>query len=228
MHTDKGHRQRVKDRFRTEGLDGFEDVHALELLLFYALPQKDTKPMARELLNRIGSFNAVLDAPAEELKRVPGVGESVATYLSLLGQLERYRSILREKDIRIMNDLKDYGNYLKAKLSNRRNETVYLMCLDAKKKMLSCNFVGEGDVNSANIPMRRMVELALAANASSVILAHNHPSGFAVPSQEDIMTTNVLAKALMPLGIVLADHVVVADEEYISMRASRMYIPEAL
>lgn len=228
MHTNQGHRQRVKERFRAEGLDHFEEVHALELLLFYALAQKDTKPLARELLDRFGSFNAVMDAPAEELMRVPGVGENTATYLSMLGQLERYRKLRRETGVQIMNTVEDYGELLKSRMAGRRNETVYLLCLDAKKKVLSCSFVGEGDVNSANIPVRRMVELALAANASIVILAHNHPSGYAVPSPEDILTTNALAKALQPLGIMLADHVVVSDEEYVSMRVSRMYIPEAL
>lgn len=228
MLSNQGHRRRVKDRFVAEGLENFDEVHALELLLFYALAQKDTKGLARALVDRFGSFNAVLEAPAEELKCVPGVGDSVATYLSLLGQLERYRKTRRDSKPIFMNEMKDYGDYLEARLTGLRNETVYMLCLDAKKKLLSCKLVGEGDVNSANIPVRRMVELALATNASQVILAHNHPGGNAVPSYEDVMTTKALAQSLRPLGILLTDHVVVSDGDYISMRESKLYIPEAL
>ncbi len=228
MHTNQGHRQRVKDRFLAEGLENFDEVHALELMLFYALAQKDTKQLARDLLDRFGSFNAVLEAPVEELKCVPGVGTGVATYLSLFCQVERYRRIRRDGQVRVMDSLESYGTYLASHLSGRRNETVYMLCLDAKQKMLSCKLVGEGDVNSASIPVRRMVEIALATNASIVILAHNHPSGSAVPSPEDILTTKAFAQALKPLGIWLADHVVVSDEDYISMRQSMLYMPEEI
>lgn len=228
MHTDQGHRQRVKKRFLAEGLDNFDEVHALELMLFYAVAQKDTKPLARALLDHFGSFDAVLEATVEELKCVAGVGDSVATYLSLLGQLERYRKDRRESKHQIMHDLETYGEYLLARLSGRRNETVCMLCLDAKHKLLACKLIGEGDVNSVNIPVRRMVELALATNASQVILAHNHPGGNALPSHADVMTTKAFAQALRPLGILLVDHVVVAEGDYVSMRQSRLYLPEAL
>ena len=97
--------------------------------------------------------------------------------------------------------------------------------MDAKCKLLSCTMVGEGDVNSANIPIRRMVEIALAANATSVVLAHNHPSGIAVPSREDVLTTRQLATALGAMDIILADHIVVADEDFVSMVQSNYYDP---
>lgn len=228
MHTNQGHRKRVKDRFLAEGLENFDEVHALELMLFYALAQKDTKPLARALLDRFGTFNGVLEAPVEELKRVSGVGEGVAAYLSLFNEVERYRRVRKDSMFRVMDDADKYGRYLAAQLSGRRNETVFMLCLDAKQKMLCCKMVGEGDVNSASIPVRRMVEIALATNASMVILAHNHPSGSAVPSPEDVMTTKAFGRALLPLGVVLADHVVVSDDDFTSMRQSRCYNPEEL
>ena len=102
---------------------------------------------------------------------------------------------------------------------------MYLLCLDAKCKLLSCQMVGQGDVNSANIPIRRMVELALAANATSVVLAHNHPSGIAVPSREDVLTTRQLATALGAMDIILLDHIVAADDDFVSMVQSGYYRP---
>ena len=125
-----------------------------------------------------------------------------------------------------MTDLDACGKYLLPYFSGLQNETVYLLCLDAKSKLLCCRKVGEGSVNSANIPVRRIVEIALDANASSVVLAHNHPGGLAVPSVEDIQTTRRIAQALLMVDVILADHIVVADEEFVSMAMSRYYNPD--
>ena len=225
MHTEVGHRQRVKDRFRAEGLDGFDEVHALELLLFYAVPRIDTKPLARTLLDRFGSLALVLEATAEELMTVPGVGENVATYLTLITQAGRYYQKCRTDRPVILNKTEKYGSYLMDMFYGKRNETVYLLCMDAKCKVLCCQKVGEGDANSANVPVRRAVEIALSVNATTVILAHNHPSGVAIPSMEDVQTTERLAKALGAMDIILADHVVVSDDEFVSLTQSRLYDP---
>lgn len=225
MHTNDGHRQRVKDRFRMEGLDHFDEVHALELLLFYAKPRVDTKPLARALLDRFGSFAQVLEATPMELESVAGVGESVSTFLTLIRETGRYYQTRRNVGVEILDSSDKYGRYMLDRFYGRRNETVFLLCLDAKGKVLNCHLVGEGDVNSANIPIRKMVELALASNASAVVLAHNHPSGIAVPSWEDKVTTANLATALGAMDIVLADHIVVADGDFVSMVLSRMHDP---
>ena len=225
MHTELGHRDRVKERFRKEGLDSFDPVHVLELLLFYAVPRKDTKDMARALLDHFGSYTAVLEASAAELEAVPGVGKNIATYLTMLTAAGRYYQVEKAARETILDGTEKYGDYLLQRFYGRRMETVFLLCLDAKCKVLSCQMVGEGDVNSANIPMRRMVEIALAANATTVVLAHNHPSGLAIPSREDVVTTRQLAAALGAMDIALADHVVVADGDYVSMVQSGYYNP---
>ena len=111
-------------------------------------------------------------------------------------------------------------------MHNRRNEMVFLLCLDAKCKVLACKEVGEGSVNSAAVPIRRIVEMALEANATTVVLAHNHPSGIACPSNEDQFTTHRLAMALRAVEIELTDHLVFADGEYVSMVQSGMYDPK--
>lgn len=225
MSIHNGHRQRLKDRFRAEGLDHFSERHALELLLFYAIPQRDTAPLAQELLDRFGSLPQVMEAPIQELEKVPGVGANVSTLLALSTAFGRYYMVKRTSNAAILNTTELCGNYLLQHFRGRRNETVFLLCLDAKCKLLSCKEVGEGSVNSANIPIRRVVELALAVNATTVVLAHNHPSGIAVPSDEDVLTTRRLAVALDAVEICLADHIVVADDDYVSMLQSGLYRP---
>ena len=225
MLTDAGHRQRVKDRFRNEGLDNFEEVHALELLLFYAVPRVDTKPLARSLLERFGSLALVLEATQEELLAVPGVGENIATFLTLITAAGRYYRKKKTEQQECLETLQKYGDYLLNMFHGKRNETVYLLCLDSKFKVLCCREIGEGDANCVNVPIRKAVEIALSTNATMVILAHNHPSGIAIPSKEDIDTTERLAKALGAMDIILADHVVVADDDYVSLVQSCYYDP---
>ena len=223
IHT--GHRQRLKDRFLKEGLDQFEELYVLELLLYYCIPQKDTNPIAHALLDYFGSLTAVFAATPEELQKVPGIGKNAATFLTLIPQVGRYYQIKRAEPGDILTTIGQCGQYLVPYFIGRENETVFLLCLDAKCKVLGCKLVGEGSVNSANIPIRRVVELALKTNATTVILAHNHPSGLALPSSDDIQTTLRLAKAMDAVEITLADHIVVADNDFVSMAQSGLYRP---
>ena len=220
MSIHDGHRQRLKERFRTEGLDNFSDIQVLELLLFYCIPRKDTNPIAHALLDRFGSLSQVLDAPIAELAKVPGMGENAATFLSLTTAVGRYYQVDRAMNVDILTSVEKCGQYLVPFFYGRRNETVFLLCLDAKCKVLCCNEIGEGSVNSAGVPIRRIVEAALGVNATTVILAHNHPSGIALPSGEDVQTTQRVAAALSTVDIVLADHIIVADDDFVSMAQS--------
>lgn len=223
MRTDKGHRQRVKDRFRKEGLDGFEESHALELLLFYAIPRRDTKPIARRLLDKFGSLATVMEAPLEALQKVEGVGPGAATFLKLIHETGGYYLKNRDQDVCILNDLNKCGDYLVKFFHGKRTESVWVLCMDAKCKLLACQQVAEGGVDSVSISPRSVMEVALNVNASSVILAHNHPGGFARPSDADIMTTKYLGKVLATMGLLLVDHFVVAEGDYISMTQSGLY-----
>lgn len=225
MTIHKGHRQRLKDRFLREGLDNFEELYVLELLLYYCIPRVDTNPIAHALLDHFGSLTAVFEATPEELKRVPGIGDNAATFLALIPQVGRFYQIKRAQSGDILHTISQCGNYLVPYFFGRENETVFLLCLDAKCKVLACKLVGEGSVNSANIPIRRVVEIALNTNATTVVLAHNHPSGLALPSHDDIQTTLRLAKAMETVEITLADHIVVADNDFVSMAQSGYYRP---
>ena len=213
----KGHRERLKQRFLEVGLDNFTDIQVLELLLFYAIPQRDTNPIAHALLNHFGSLSGVLDADVAELKKVPGISDHSATLLALVTELCRYYQVDSAQRVEILTTLDACGAYLVPRFFGRTRETVFLLCLDAKCKVLCCKEVGEGSVNSASISVRKIVETALAANATTVILAHNHPSGVAVPSGEDAQTTRRIAAALSAVEVHLADHIIVADGDYVSM-----------
>ena len=213
----KGHRERLKQRFLEDGLDNFTDIQVLELLLFYAIPQRDTNPIAHALLNHFGSLSGVLDADVAELKKVPGISDHSATLLVLVTELCRFYQVDSAQRVEILTTLDACGAYLVPRFFGRTRETVFLLCLDAKCKVLCCKEVGEGSVNSASISVRKIVETALAANATTVILAHNHPSGVAVPSGEDAQTTRRIAAALSAVEVHLADHIIVADGDYVSM-----------
>lgn len=225
MSIHEGHRQRLKDRFRQEGLDNFDELYVLELLLFYCIPRKDTNPIAHRLLAHFGSLTAVLEAKPEELEKVEGISEAASTFLSLIPQVGRYYQVRRTKPGDVLRTSNECGNFLRPYFIGRDKETVFLLCLDAKCEVICCKKVGEGNVNSANIPIRRVVEMALSTNATSVVLAHNHPSGLALPSADDIQTTLRVAAALEAVEITLADHIVVSGEDFVSMAQSHYFTP---
>ena len=224
----KGHRERLKARFLETGLDSFTDVQALELLLFYAIPQKDTNPIAHALLNRFGSLSQVLDAPVEALKKVPGISDHTATLLRLTTELGRFYQVDCAQRTEVLTSLDACGRYLVPRFFGRKVETVFLLCLDAKCKVLCCREIGEGSVNAASISVRKVVEAALSANATTVVLAHNHPSGVALPSADDVQTTRRIAAALSAVEVKLIDHIVVAEGDFISMAQSGYRFDEYL
>lgn len=225
MAVHDGHRERLKERFRTEGLDGFTEVQVLELLLFYSVPRKDTNEIAHALLEKFETLAQVLDANPADLEKVPGMGSNSALFLKLLSAAGRRYQISRTESASILRTVEQCGAYLQPRFFGRKHEAVFLLCMDAKCKVLACKQVGEGSVNSAGVPIRRIVETALSANATMVVLAHNHPSGLALPSADDIQTTKRLAVALDTVEITLIDHLVFSDDDYVSMAQSGYYKP---
>lgn len=220
-----GHRRNLRERYLQEGLDNFNEINALELLLFYCIPRKDTNPIAHNLLNRFKTLPNVLDASKEELMEVEGIGESAALFLTMIRDISRYYFVKKNADEQYLMTLDECGKYLRSSFIGRQNETVYLLCLDAKCKVLGCRQIGEGSVNSAGISIRKIVSLALNMNATTVVLAHNHPGGLAIPSDEDIVTTYRIKQALNAVDVILADHIVVSGEDYVSMVQSNYFNP---
>ena len=220
-----GHRARRKAQFREHGLDVFTDHGALELLLFYALPQKDVNPLAHRLLNRFGSLEAVLSAPPEELESVKGVGEHAATLLTLLLPLVRRAHMQSAGSGVALCNPEQLGRYFRGLFFGVRQEVFYEACLDAKGKLLRCCKIADGSVNDVHVNMRCIVENALRCNASAVALAHTHPSGVALPSPDDNTTTLMACDALRTVGVELVDHIIVADGEFVSLRENGLLPP---
>ena len=220
MGVHDGHRERMKQKLLEQGLDVFDDHNVLELLLFYSVPRKDMNPLAHELLNTFGSLEAVFEAPAEELSKVNGIGESTVTLLKLFPEVSRRYVMDKNRFDNILDSTKKAGEYLAARYMYERDEVVYVICLDSKCKVICCKELFRGVANSAEISTRKIVELALAKNATSVIISHNHTSGIALPSMEYEITTKKLKTTLASMGITLADHIIVADGDFISLADS--------
>ena len=212
-----GHRQRVKKRYAQAGLKGFSGHEVLEFLLFYAIPYKDTNGLAHRLVDAFGSLTNVLEAKPADLLKVPGVTPHIATMLSLCGDVcRRYYAELGGRVTHLYDD-KTLSAYIKPWFLGRREESVVLISLDNKRKLLNATRIFVGGVNSAEFNIRLAVQQALQDNATKVVLAHNHPNGYAFPSQTDVDTTRRFMDLLAQLDILLIDHVVVAENECISM-----------
>ena len=216
-----GHREKMRRRFLSGGLEQFADHEALELLLYYAIPRRDTNPIAHALIDRYGSLSAVLAAPVEDLQKVEGIGESAAILLKLVPRLcAKARLADADRQELILKTASRAGAYLLERFYGEQNEVIYQLCLDRKGKLLACKKLGEGSIASAALDVRKLVENAILHSASSVVLAHNHPSGIASPSHEDYAATDRARNALETIGVALADHIIVADGDFVSLAES--------
>lgn len=220
----KGHRARMKAQFRQYGADRFESHQLLELLLFYAVPQKDTNPLAHRLLKEFGDLNNVFNASFEDLCRIEGVSEHTATLLMLCGQLlpRYYREKQERRPLKTESEVADF---LRPYFINQQKEKVVLLCLNNRKEPLQCSVISQGSITAAEASVREIVECSLRAKATAVVLAHNHPAGHPIPSPEDIAVTRSICNALRMVDIAVADHLIFAEKEYLSLRQQAQFAP---
>lgn len=216
-----GHRGRVKGEFLARGLEGWPDHRVLELMLFYAIPQGDVNPLAHELIDRFGSLDRVLDALPRELMKVPGLGEHSITLLKLFPAVQARYEAERSGPGELIQSAAAAGAVLAPYFYGARNEMVYLLCLDSKEKLLAVRKLSEGNLNNSEVTIRRAAEECMATQASYCYLAHNHVSGVALPSPEDMRATDVVQSALAPLGVQVVDHLVFAEGDMVSIRQTR-------
>lgn len=211
MH--ENHRDRLRERFLAEGLDSFEPHQALEMLLFYCVPRRDTNELAHRLISRFGSIAGVFDAHALELEQVEGMGRNSAVLLTMMKPLWRlYRQDSSRHGV-LMDSCSAACAYAVDLFAGRLNEAFYVLCLDPGCRLIREALLHEGTVNEVSVHPRTVVETAIRNNASQVIFVHNHPKGLVVPSSNDIAYTRRLTVALSTIGINIIDHIIVCGEE---------------
>jgi DNA repair protein RadC len=212
----EGHRERVKNRFLAEGLDNFADHQILELLLFYCIPLRDTNDLAHKLLNEFGSLAGLFEASPEEICKRCKVKTNTAVLLSLIPSLARRYFTGKWGEKPLLSSSAKAGEYVISLFVGRTYEAFYLLCLNAQNRVNYAALVHEGTINEAPVYPRLIVETALRHQASAVILAHNHPGGSLRPSGADKEVTERIVTALGAISIQVADHIIVAGEEYYS------------
>ena len=216
-----GHRKRMREEFLRTGGAEMEEHRLLELLLFYAIPQGDVNPLAHLLVDHFGSLTGVLHATYDQLVKVKGVGHNTAVLLQLIPAVAaRYRRQNASYEHQIV-DLWQLRELLEPYFFGQRDEVAYLVCMDGNSRLLATRKLGEGVVDTVQIATRKVLEAALDCNASQAVLAHNHVSGVAVPSNADVDTTLRLKRVLAEsVGITLVDHLIFAGGDMVSMAQS--------
>jgi DNA repair protein RadC len=217
MH--EGHRQRVTQRFLSEGHEGFEDHEILEFMLFYVLPRVDTKPVAHRLLKAFGSLSGVLEASAYDLEQVEGVGKKAAAYLSAFPEVFRAYRRSRMGIRPSIKSVKDACEFARSLLFGKAFEQFYVVWLDTQNRVIHFERISEGGASESPIYLGKLAAGALRHKAVKGIVAHNHPGGDPAPSKTDIGTTIEIAKALGTLGIELLDHIIICDDSSFSFQA---------
>ncbi len=218
-HHGTGHRARLRDRLLEQGPDALLDHEIIEFLLTLAIPRRDTKPLAKALLQQFGGLSSVLTADGESLQNVPGMGASSAAALKIV-QAAALR--LLSEPVRtqpILASWQSLLDYLRADMAHLVHKRVRVLHLDSKNRLIRDEHVSEGSVDQAAIYVREVIKRALELGSAAIIIVHNHPSGDATPSRQDIAITRDIAEAGRKLGIALHDHIIVGREGHVSMRS---------
>lgn len=215
------HRQRIKARFLESGFDGFSDHEILELLLYYALPRKDTNVIGHQLLDTFGSLSGVFHAPIRELCRINGISEHTAILLKMVPQLAKVYIADCNRERATLGDYDAAGSFFVTKFIGSETEEVYTALLDNGMHLIECSRSSAGDVNSSPLSIRQLVSQALTKNASFVMIAHNHPGGTVIPSGEDLSMTRACEAALNLVGVKLTEHYIVSGNNYMGILKMR-------
>ncbi len=218
----EGHRQRLKKRFITEGLASFEDHQALELLLFYALPRKDTNEIAHKLLDTFGSMKNMFEADIDDLVNIDGVGEHVASLVKLIPELATRYWFTGEQQAFQITSIESAAEFAKSLLYGKPAEHFYIACLDAAYKVKSTRMLSKGTPSETPVYIRHIAESAFRSGTDKVLIAHNHPGGNPAPSQKDIKLTIRVMEAMEPLGVTLVDHIIIANDRSFSFVAKQL------
>ena len=211
-----GHRQRLRERFLSGGLQGFHDYEVIELLLSLGTPRKDCKQPAKDALKKFGSLNAVLDADPKELQKINGIGPNNAFGLKLTQTVARKYLSQRVIGKDVITSVEEVMDYLKHNLKNKKQEIFSIIYLNGRNEIIEMEELFQGTLTSSVVYPREVVKKVLAKNAAALILVHNHPSGNNNPSNEDINITKKLINAAKTIDVQVHDHIIIAGNDYYS------------
>lgn len=218
-----GHRERVRDRFLNTGFDQMEEHEMLELVLFYSRARGNTNGIAHELINRFGSFAAVINAPYDELVKVDGIGKGTAVFLKTIPQMLKAYEESDKKQTAVLNTLEKCADYMMEKYRGVAVEKLSLLCLDGACRVCDFIWLANGSFASVEVSVKSILSAATREDCAMIAIAHNHPSHLALPSQEDVEMTRRVKNILASIGIKLIDHFIICNNDYVSMRSSEKF-----
>ncbi len=218
----KDHRKRVRTRYIDHGLDGFDDHQVLELLLFYAVPRRDTNELAHKMINEFGSLHDLFEANPLEISKRCNVSESVAVLVSLIPPVSRRYLYSKMKETPSIKSTKTAGELAISLFLGKTTESLYIICLNKHQGFIKAECVTTGNSGQAPIYPEEIAKAALRHNAAFVILTHNHPGGLLEPSKEDIIATRKIMKSLSAVGIMVLDHIIVSQNKFFSFTEKKV------
>jgi DNA repair protein RadC len=217
-----GHRERLRERFHAAGPDALSDYELLEMALFASIPRRDTKPLAKELLRRFGSFAEVIHAPVARLREVDGIGEASINQLKLIAAAASRVTKGEVKRRNALSSWNDVIDYCRSSMAFADKEQFRLLFLDKRNQLIADEVQQTGTVDHTPVYPREVIKRALELSATALILVHNHPSGDPTPSQADIQMTKAIIDIAKPLGIAVHDHIIVGKNGHASLKGMRL------
>ena len=214
----EGHRDRLRRRYLKEGAEGLSEVDLLELFLFFVIPRSNTSEIAHRLLQQFGSLAAIFDVPSCELERVPGVGHKTAIFLNHMAEIFQgyYRVALQNP----LDTTAKLNEYIFSRFLGYDNEWILLILLTANNRIYYCRKIGDGAFRIENLDVRKIASICADFHCHRIVIAHNHPDGYALPSRDDIETTQMLLRILRSIDVEMIDHIIVSNSEYVSLSES--------
>ncbi|MBX3552922.1 MAG: DNA repair protein RadC [Pseudolabrys sp.] len=217
-----GHRERLRGRFRDAGADAISDYELLELVLFRAIPQRDVKPLAKELIARFGSFAEVIAAPAQRLREMRGLGEAAITEFKIVQAAAGRIARGEVKKRTALSSWSSVLDYVRTAQAFAEKEQFRVLFLDKRNHLIADEVQQTGTVDHTPVYPREVVKRALELSATAIILVHNHPSGDPTPSRADIVMTQNIVEIAKPLGISVHDHIIVGKDGHASLKGLRL------
>lgn len=218
MENSNGHRERIRDKYLKNGINSFQEYEILELLLTYAIPRKDTKDLAKNLLKKFGSIEKVITAKKEDLEEVEGLGKASISFLKLMGELPHifYENSLRNTDIITIKSKENLLKFLRSKIAFEKIEKFYVLYLSNSNELIAYDEKSYGTLDKSAVYPREIYKDVLKYDAKAIILAHNHPSGSVKPSKSDMDITKEISNGLKNFDALLLEHIIITENSYFS------------